>query len=117
MKQFVSGAGQSLNENARKLVSSMSQDSNGTNEVPNIEVSEEINTSIDSNGQEPRKKHVGSMLVPSPEVVASMPLSPGVHFSRRRPSLGLSPSGVTSVGKRSPFAITLDAPANSLTIG
>ena len=33
------------------------------------------------------------MCIPSPEMVASMPLSPGVQFSRRRPSLGKSSTG------------------------
>ena len=114
MKQLVSGAGQSINEGARKLVSSMSQDSTGTsgsiNDMPNIEVSEDLcEPTVDGH----QKKRVA----PSPEMVASMPLSSGVHFSRRRPSLGLNPTCVSSAGKRSPFALTLEAPANNLNVG
>ena len=123
-------AGQSLssiNASARKLASSISTESNGStsNDMtgPNIEVSEASSSASEL------KKRPGPLLIRSPEVlknvfcyfrrpyffpfqvVASMPLSPGVHFSRRRPSLGISPS---SGGRKSPFGNTLDPPSNNL---
>ena len=107
--QFVSDAGQSINASARKLVSSISQDSNSgsLNEVmtPNIEVFSE-----DQEGQRGSRKRpvMGPLLIPNPELSASLPLSPGVHFSRRRPSLGLSPSSGGGGGRRNPFGKTLD---------
>ena len=59
---------------------------------------------------------MGPLLIPNPELSASLPLSPGVHFSRRRPSLGLSPSSAGgSGGRRNPFGNTLDT--NNTTIG
>lgn len=118
ISQLVSGAGQSINAGARKLVSSLSQDSTSGGSLseftipPNIEVSNE--EGVDSLLGQPHKRPTGPMLIPSPEMVASMPLSPGVHFSRRRPSLGLSPtvnsSSFNALGKR----IQLDAPINNL---
>lgn len=99
ISQLVSGAGQSINASARKLVSSLSQDSTSGGSLseftitPNIEVStEDEQRAMDSLLGTQQKRPTGPMLIPSPEMVASMPLSPGVHFSRRRPSLGLSPS-------------------------
>ena len=107
IQQFAGQSLSSINASARKLVSSVSTDSNGSTSTdatgPNIEVSE---TSADL-----KKRPPGPLLIRSPEVVASMPLSPGVHFSRRRPSLGISPS---SGGRRSPFGNTLDPPSNSV---
>merc|ERR1739848_948625 len=78
-------------------VSSISQDSNSGTEVmtPNIEVSEDSESKLPQavDAQGAKKRPTGPMLIPSPEMVASMPLSPGVQFSRRRPSLGKSPTG------------------------
>ena len=120
ISQFVSDAGQSLNAGARKLVSSISQDSTGSEVIvtPNIEVSEDR---FDLSGSH-LKRPLGPMLIPSPEMVASMPLSPGVHFSRRRPSLGLTTPSLNScnnannpLGKKtSPYGSTLDPPINNL---
>lgn len=51
---------------------------------------------------------LGPLLIPSPELVAAMPLSPGVHFSRRRPSLGLGPNSNSIGSKRGLYGATLD---------
>ena len=108
IQQFAGQSLSSINASARKLVSSVSTDSNGSTSTdatgPNIEVSETSSSDL-------KKRPPGPLLIRSPEVVASMPLSPGVHFSRRRPSLGISPS---SGGRKSPFGNTLDPPSNSV---
>ena len=72
--------------------------------------------------QGPKKRPTGPMLIPSPEMVASMPLSPGVQFSRRRPSLGKSPAGNGgTTNNNSGFGgkgrNTLDPTNKSLNIG
>ena len=110
IQQFAGQSVSAINASARKLASSISTESNGSTSTdmtgPNIEVSD---ASSAASGE--LKKRPGPLLIRSPEVVAAMPLSPGVHFSRRRPSLGISPS---SGGRRSPFGNTLDPPSSNL---
>ena len=52
ISSFVSGAGHSINASARKLVSSISQDSNSGTEVmtPNIEVSDDSESKLPQAG-------------------------------------------------------------------
>ena len=75
----------------------------------------------DVQGQ-PKKRPPGPMLIPSPEMLASMPLSPGVQFSRRRPSLGKSQGNGGSATNNNPGGVgkgrnTLDPTNNSLNVG
>ena len=75
----------------------------------------------DVQGQ-PKKRPTGPMLIPSPEMLASMPLSPGVQFSRRRPSLGKSQGNGGSATNNNPGGVgkgrnTLDPTNNSLNVG
>ena len=73
-------------------------------------------------GDGPKKRPTGPMLIPSPEMLASMPLSPGVQFSRRRPSLGKSQGNGGSATNNNPGGVgkgrnTLDPSNNSLNVG
>ena len=75
----------------------------------------------DVKGQ-PKKRPTGPMAIPSPEMLASMPLSPGVQFSRRRPSLGKSQGNGGSATNNNPGGVgkgrnTLDPSNNSLNVG
>lgn len=120
-QQLVSDAGSSLSaissSTARKLVSTISQDSSGSevNLGPNIEVFSAATIEIPSHHENGgRKRPTGPLLIPSPETAASLPLSPS-HFSStsRRPSLAVSPSAMTS-GR---LGTMLDPMTNSVNLG
>ena len=94
--QIVSDAGQSINAGARKLASTISHDSSEGNE-PNYVITTnpaESPSNSGGNGNADlllnggRKRPTGPLLLPSPQLTASIPLSPNM---KRRASLAVSP--------------------------